>query len=1767
MAKQLIARGQATIHTQKDAYTINQSIGEYLFTTGSDGVITAAVSFTSTLKVTLGDTNITDFTIGTITKPAGFSAITVNNTNKTIAYSVAANTTNLADSGLITIPVTIKGETYSVSFAWSKAKGGTTGNPGADAYTIHSSRKNYVVSTDKEGKIHTAVTTTTILSALKGTAAITPTIGTLPTVAGCTLSKSGTTVTIVFNIGTSLAENGTFDIPVTVDGKNFTVSFAYAKARTGADGATGAAGVDANMLDWVNDWNTNKTLIGSNSVITPKVYAGVKNSNGTLTGIALGRFALSTLNASGSVVTETIDGIYGFKDGNKTFFIDNAGNAQLGRANQFIKYNAATGKVEFGSEVTLNWTNAINTAKTEAVNAAATDATNKVNAVQIGGSNFLNNSGDWKTAAWNGGMTTNGGGYTVDSSVLYNGKPTLKTLVGTGLTHAWLKLENGVEYTYSALVLCNENVTGNGATPLHYHAGLNNVNEGKISILSYDTTVVADVWKRIHITFKLTGNADSFRPFFYRGSNGTTTYWIANIKLERGNKATDWTPSVSDTTVNIGDAKTTGANAQTTANAITQKATDEKWGTKLTYIDANGIYTGTLSANTVNAININAVQITAGTINAARIDVASLKASLITAANIEALTLNVIRGKIGGWTMDADSIFLGTKNNTSGGSTSASGSMTIGSTGIRGFKWRLDATGAGAVAGGNITWDAAGNVTFASSVSLNWTTPINSLTTALGGSAYPKLTQISATGIYTGTLTATQVNAVSIDAASIKTGTLSADRIAAGSIVAAKLDAASIKASIINVDYINGLSCTFARGTIGGWSIGADNITYGSVGTIGQMPIQIRSAATGSGYWYNGAYKPQGIVMTWHQSSNAGHVVFGQIAASGNTVKTGFLGIQMMAWDSTEYFCLSANYSLSGSKEVYNRIAGWAFDNAKIWKNNVSLTADGSIQNGTKWQLNNDGAGRLANGNITWDASGNVTFASSVSLNWTTPINNLTTALGGSAYPKLTQISSTGIYTGTLTAAQVNAVSIDAASLKTGTLSADRIATGSIVAAKLDAASIKSSIINTDYINGLSCTFVRGTIGGWTITADTIYSNISGQYVILRTNETGGAGAPSTYGRRGLTIYLEDVALSSSEAVKIVQMGVLANLNSPQSYSSTPNYGFRIALKNGKDVFRADNTGAIIAGWTIDADSIFRGTKNNSSGAYTAASGSITMGSNGLRGYKWRLDATGAGAVAGGNITWDASGNVTFGSSVSLNWTSAADAAKELAQAMAFGKMLYRDPVFYNGSNSMNVYNNSANGTVTITRTSDSNAPNDSKFVVVIRNTGTSSPNCGGFNFGTQTSYRKVLITRMIAKIPTGRSIAYHSNSIGTGGSQKWLTPVAGTGDWCEYICKVTCGTASFSTTNFFSITGTVGTETEAVEWRVAYATVFDVTSNEKYTTTIDANGIYTGTLSAGQIKVDTTLTVGGSTYNGAIAVKDASNVLKVLLDRSGITAVGGTIGGWTIASNQISKNSVILSSDGSITNGTKWKFNNDGSGQVANGNISWTATGSVSITGTINATAGQIGGFEIGSGRIGSTASGTGSGGGLAIYNDLFRVGSTTSYVLFGDDTFPASAGGAFTATGRITNNKTNTNYTNCGIYIDVKNASRNFGIHSNAALLAPALISNKIKTIIFNGSSYSIDFSQSHVFFVYGTSNYSVTLPTESSVASMFGYSTLPSDFGIVFTLIYNYNYGNRLTINGLRDCNGNQVNIAMEKGDSLTIVCSKYPAFHYQVINHYS
>lgn len=1632
MEKQLVARGQATILVQKDSYTIRQSVSEYIFTANNNGTIPQAVSFSSVIKVALGDDNLTNFTIGAVTKPSGFSAITVNNTNKSVTFSVAANTTNMADGGLVTIPVIIAGQTYTISFSYAKAKAGT-------------------------------------------------------------------------------------------------------------------AGVDSNMLDWVKDWNSGKTVIGSDSVITPKIFAGTRNSNHTITGIAIGRFPLSTVNASGTVATETINGIYGFKDGYKTFAIDSTGSILLGKGNQFIRYNSANGKIEFGSEVSLNWVNAINTAKTEAISSAATtaqakadaaksaaistaatDAANKVNAIRIGGRNYIRNSAFTASLT---GVSAEGTTVSIDTATLYNNYRTLKVIQNTACTDS----NAATQRTYFNAI--NGKVCTPASFSMYVKGSVASVMKIRIGISGIRTVNITTSWQRIVIENITPTSAVVLFEFQTVG-----TYWCALPMLVEGSKAADWVPAPEDVDSSVSDAKKAGTDAKKVADTITNKANTEGWATKLTYIGSTGIFTGTLSANTVNAVRINASQITAGTIDAALINVAALKTSLITAGNIEALTLNVVRGKIGGWSIDTDSIYRGTKNNTSGAYTGASGSVCIGSNGIRGFKWKLEATGAGAVAGGNIAWDAAGNVTFGSSVTLNWTnvantaanngklyvrgtglnhaatryitlngtkihessargltlsvinrsdmkvvshtnydvysneTNCNNLATALnaidsskiiiltsydairinaalsaaiqrcGGSDYtvtdarvpyvligiPEIgrnqgltsiyglettapfaeistvivngipqginaggklkTYLSGTGIYTGTLTAQQVNAVAINAGSLTTGTLSADRIgakaitaakiAAGTITATEINVASIQASVVTASVVNGLTCTFSKGTIAGWTINSSqiyknnvrlesdgsitnstkwklnndgsgqiangNITWNAAGTVTFSPavslnwtdaiekIQIggNNLLNNSGDWktagWNGGYT----------SNGGGYTIDSSVTFNGKpTVKTDVgTGLVHSSWLKLE---TNVEYTYSTMVRCNKTITGhgsaplhyWAGkDNTSqskisVLKYDTSVVADTWKRIYVVFKLTSDADSfrpflyrgsnestfynvayfKLEKGNKPTDWSQSDSDANKLSTDAQNSANSITTALGGSGFPKLTKISSTGIYTGTLTAGQVNAVAINASSITTGTLSADRIAAGSIKSDKLDATTIKSNIINAAYINGLSCTFVRGTIGGWTINSTNIY-------------------------------------------------------------------------------------------------------KNN---VYLGGDGSISNGT------KWKLNNDGSGQIANGNITWNATGTVTFASSVSLNWTNAAtnalnsaksyadtkkteavnaaatdatakaDAAKELATAMAFGKMLYRDPTFEKGSNYIGAYNKSGNGTVTLNWLSDNSAPNDSKKVLEITTTGTASPGCGGFYFATQCSNRKIFITRFIAKIPVGRKVQWDSNSIGTGGSSKWLTSNAGTGDWAEYIFKVTCGTSNFSNTNYFYIEGTGN-----VAWYLAYATVFDVTSTEKYTTTIDSNGIYTGTVRANQVVIDSTLVVGGSAYNGSISVRDAANSEKVTLDRTGIKAVAGQIGGWHILSGAIYASSPAgghrvyitssgylynddgtqdywgLRSDGAATFGYgKVFFDRDGSGYVADKNIKWDTKGNVEIKGNITANSGLIAGFTISGNKLINTA------------------------------------------------------------------------------------------------------------------------------------------------------------------------------------------------------
>ena len=186
-------------------------------------------------------------------------------------------------------------------------------------------------------------------------------------------------------------------------------------------------------------------------------------------------------------------------------------------------------------------------------------------------------------------------------------------------------------------------------------------------------------------------------------------------------------------------------------------------------------------------------------------------------------------------------------------------------------------------------------------------------------------------------------------------------------------------------------------------------------------------------------------------------------------------------------------------------------------------------------------------------------------------------------------------------------------------------------------------------------------------------------------------------------------------------------------------------------------------------------------------------------------------------------------------------------------------------------------------------------------------------------------------------------------------------------------------------------------------------------------------------------------------------------------------------------------------------------------------------------------------------------------------RVGGDKAYVFMGDDVMPSTAGGAFTGTVRVVNKIPNPNAdygfdtANYGLFIDVSGGTQNYGLLSNASLLAPAYINTKVGFITFSGTGYSIDLTKYNMFVCYATKNLNIILPSEDDVKKMFGYNTLPDGFGTCFT--FNMRPGsNRLFFPNVYGQNGVVVTAEVAAGDSITFLAYKYGTeFLYQVLNY--
>ena len=272
-------------------------------------------------------------------------------------------------------------------------------------------------------------------------------------------------------------------------------------------------------------------------------------------------------------------------------------------------------------------------------------------------------------------------------------------------------------------------------------------------------------------------------------------------------------------------------------------------------------------------------------------------------------------------------------------------------------------------------------------------------------------------------------------------------------------------------------------------------------------------------------------------------------------------------------------------------------------------------------------------------------------------------------------------------------------------------------------------------------------------------------------------------------------------------------------------------------------------------------------------------------------------ATNAANSATAASGSAT---TATTKATAAANSA-ELALAMSKGKMIYRDPSFKSGSNSCSVYNNSGNGNVTVTRVSGvAGNPNSSGYCLKVKTTGTASPGWGGFHWGATAKANRVLVVRLIANIPTGYTLNFATNSLGTGASQKWLTAYVGTGKWTEYAYKIVCGASgTFSSTGYFYLSGgNTPTAATPLEWHICYATIFDVTDAEidyisdaaaKYTTKTEHTSSITQLSNSIELKVAKTdfNALGTRVSSAETTIKQHTDQIALKAAKTDVTALG----------------------------------------------------------------------------------------------------------------------------------------------------------------------------------------------------------------------------------------------------------------------------------------
>lgn len=514
-----------------DAYTVLLSNENHTFPSTYEGNIENAITITTVAIAYKGKTSITP-TIGTLPTVTGLSLSKSGNT----VTIVANKGTSLADTGTFKIPVIVDGITFEKTFSWSKSKNGLSGTDGEDGYTIFLTNENFTFVADDTGNITKAQTTTTNILAYKGSNSLAFTIGTLPTVNGLTLSKTTDTITIKANTGTSLADVGSFDIIINADGKSFTKTFSWSKSKQGATGATGASGTNAKSVDIMASTQVFKSTDGG-TTFSPNTITLTPS----LQNVTFSKWQYST--NGGSSWTDVSSGSNGLTvSGN---------NLQISKSSSLFTSTNTT--VVF--KVITN-DNAIYDTMTIVKLYDVSD-------LEIGGTNLMEDTRfENGTVSWAKGSLISFEESEADKP--YNN---IAYFNNTDTTKTWQSLfmkpnrhiKVGEKYTFSFDVK-GINIASDVNIRIRYYDSSKTLTttSSADTIGSDDENITSKIienqWTRIIKTFTIPNLTDIQHMAVGLQITNACQLKTRCWKLERGNKATDWSAHLNDVEINITNA-------------------------------------------------------------------------------------------------------------------------------------------------------------------------------------------------------------------------------------------------------------------------------------------------------------------------------------------------------------------------------------------------------------------------------------------------------------------------------------------------------------------------------------------------------------------------------------------------------------------------------------------------------------------------------------------------------------------------------------------------------------------------------------------------------------------------------------------------------------------------------------------------------------------------------------------------------------------------------------------------------------------------------------------------------------------------------------------------------------------------------------------------------------------------------------------------------------------------------------------------------------